>query len=103
MMLELVKNPDFFHEVPDRLIKVAFAAETENLIENARRKPLSHGRLDLICANDVSAADSGFGVDTNRVTLIEPAGEAEELPLLTKYEVGHRILDRVARLLAARD
>jgi phosphopantothenoylcysteine decarboxylase/phosphopantothenate--cysteine ligase len=102
LLLQLVKNEDFFHEVPDRLVKVAFAAETENVVENARRKPLSHGHLDLICANDVSASDSGFGTDTNRVTLIDARGEAEELPLLTKYEVAHRIIDRVLPLLRSR-
>ncbi len=102
LVLELVKNADFFHEVPDRLVKVAFAAETEDVIENARRKPLAHGRLDLICANDVSAADAGFGVDTNRVTIIDAEGGVEELPLMTKYEVAVRILDRVSRLLDRR-
>jgi phosphopantothenoylcysteine decarboxylase/phosphopantothenate--cysteine ligase len=102
LTLELVKNPDFFHEVPDRVLKVAFAAETEDVIANARRKPLSHGHLDLICANDVSAADSGFAVDTNRVTILDAGGGVEELPLLTKYEVAQRILDRVALLLKQR-
>lgn len=102
LSLELVKNPDFFHEVPDRLVKVAFAAETTDVIENARRKPLSHGRLDLICANDVSAADAGFAVDTNRVTIIDAAGGIEELPLMSKLEVSHRILDRVVGLLEKR-
>src|SRR5205823_5035806 len=58
LVLELVQNPSFLREVPDRVVKVAFAAETENLLENARRKPLTHGHLDLICANDVTAPDS---------------------------------------------
>jgi phosphopantothenoylcysteine decarboxylase/phosphopantothenate--cysteine ligase len=102
LTLQLVQNDDFLHEVPDRLVKVAFAAETENVIENARRKPLTHGHIDLICANDVSAPDAGFGVDTNRVTIIDAQGGAEELPLLTKYETAHRILDRVVPLMAAR-
>jgi phosphopantothenoylcysteine decarboxylase/phosphopantothenate--cysteine ligase len=102
LSLELVTNPDFLHEVPERLVKVAFAAETENVIENARRKPLSHGHLDLICANDVSQPDSGFGVDTNRVWIIDSSGSVEELPLLTKYEVSHRILDRLLPLLRER-
>jgi phosphopantothenoylcysteine decarboxylase/phosphopantothenate--cysteine ligase len=102
MSLELVQNADFLHEVSDAVVKVAFAAETENLIENARRKPLTHGHLDLICANDVTASDSGFGTDTNRVTLIDTAGAAEELPLLSKYDVAHRILDRVLPILRDR-
>jgi phosphopantothenoylcysteine decarboxylase/phosphopantothenate--cysteine ligase len=102
LVLELVQNPSFFPEVPDSLVKVAFAAETQDLIENARRKPLSHGRLDLICANDVTAPDAGFGTDTNRVTIIDAAGGVEELPLLSKYDVAWRILDRMLPLLRGR-
>jgi phosphopantothenoylcysteine decarboxylase/phosphopantothenate--cysteine ligase len=83
-------------------VKVGFAAETENVIENAKRKPLRHGHLDLICANDVSQSDSGFGVDTNRVTIIDAAGEAEELPLMTKYDVAQRIFDRLVPVLDRR-
>lgn len=102
LTLQLVQNQSFFPEVPDRLVKVAFAAETEDLIGNARRKPLKHGRLDLICANDVTAADAGFGADTNRVTIIDAEGNLDELPLLSKYEVAWRILDRVRPLLEER-
>jgi phosphopantothenoylcysteine decarboxylase/phosphopantothenate--cysteine ligase len=102
LVLELEENADFFHEVSDRVLKVAFAAETHDVIANARKKPESHGHLDLICANDVSAADAGFAVDTNRVTILDAQGGVEELPLLTKYEVAHRILDRAAVLLARR-
>ena len=102
MVLPLVKNESFFPEVPSSVVKVAFAAETENLIENALRKPLSHGPLDLIVANDVSAADAGFGVDTNRVVIIDAAGGQQELPLLTKYEVAHHILDRLPAIFQQR-
>jgi phosphopantothenoylcysteine decarboxylase/phosphopantothenate--cysteine ligase len=102
MTLDLVKNDDFLHEVSDRLVKVAFAAETTDLIENARRKTESHGPLDLICANDVSASDAGFAVDTNRVTILDAHGGIEELPLMTKYEVADRILDRVVPLIASK-
>jgi phosphopantothenoylcysteine decarboxylase/phosphopantothenate--cysteine ligase len=101
LTLELVKNADFFLEVPDRLVKVGFAAETEDLLDNAAKK-LVEKRLDLICANDVSAEDAGFGVDTNRVTILDREGDREELPLLSKYEVSQRILDRVVRLLSNR-
>ena len=76
---------------------VGFAAETENLLENARSK-LQRKKLDLLVANDVSASDSGFGAETNRVTLLTPDGQAKELPLLSKLEVAERILDRVAVL-----
>jgi phosphopantothenoylcysteine decarboxylase / phosphopantothenate---cysteine ligase len=99
LTLELVQNASFLREVPDSLVKVAFAAETQDLLANAMRKPESHGHLDLICANDVSQPDAGFGVDTNRVTILDYKGGIEELPLMTKYEVAQRILDRVAPLI----
>jgi phosphopantothenoylcysteine decarboxylase / phosphopantothenate---cysteine ligase len=87
-------------ELPGRRIVVGFAAETENLLENARDK-LVRKRLELLVANDVSAGDSGFEVDTNRVTLLTPDGGQESLPLLPKTEVAERILDRVAALWRA--
>ena len=98
LALRLVRNPDFFLEVPDSVIKVGFAAESEELLKNARQK-LTGKRLDLIAANDITATDSGFGVDSNRVTILDSKGGTEEVPLCSKYEVGHRILDRVAALL----
>jgi phosphopantothenoylcysteine decarboxylase/phosphopantothenate--cysteine ligase len=101
LTLELVKNPDFFLEVPDSVVKVGFAAETEDLIGNARRK-LVEKRLDLVCANDVTAPDAGFAVDTNRVTILDREGGREDLPLLSKYETAARILDRLAPLLGSR-
>ena len=52
-----------------------------------------------MAANDISAPDSGFDVDTNRVTLIDRQGNLEEIPLMSKREVADRILDRVANLL----
>jgi phosphopantothenoylcysteine decarboxylase/phosphopantothenate--cysteine ligase len=59
--------------------------------------------VDLLVANDVSEAGSGFGTDTNRVTILSAAGEPDELPLLPKREVADRLLDRVAAALDARD
>jgi phosphopantothenoylcysteine decarboxylase/phosphopantothenate--cysteine ligase len=103
MMLPLVRNDSFFPEVPASVVKVAFAAETEDLIENAMRKPQTHGPLDLIVANDVSASDAGFGVDTNRVVILDAAGGKQELPLLTKYEVAQRVLDRLLPILRERN
>ena len=81
-----------------RLVRVGFAAESENLAANAAAKVRAKG-LDLIAANDITSEGSGFGSDTNRVTLIDRELNVDELPLLTKYEVGNRILDRVALLL----
>lgn len=81
-------------------VVVGFAAETENLLQNAAEK-LGRKRLDMIVANDVSAADSGFEVDTNRVTLLYADGRQEALPLLTKFEVAEQIVQRVAQLWSA--
>jgi phosphopantothenoylcysteine decarboxylase/phosphopantothenate--cysteine ligase len=73
---------------------VGFAAETEQLVEHATAK-MTAKRVDLMVANDVSAADSGFEVDTNRAVLITPAGEKTELPNMTKIELAEAIWDRV--------
>ena len=93
--LKLVKNPDIIGSIKnDNLIKVGFAAESENLIENSKTKVKSKN-LDFIVANDITAKDSGFSVDTNKVTIIHANGNIESLPLMSKYDVGHSILDRV--------
>jgi phosphopantothenoylcysteine decarboxylase/phosphopantothenate--cysteine ligase len=99
LSLSLVRTPDILAEIGRRagLVKVGFAAESEDLLTNARRK-LDEKRLDLIVANNVTAEGSGFGSDTNRVTLVDGEGE-EELPLMSKYEVACRVLDRVAAAL----
>ena len=97
--LELTKNPDILAQAQaDHLVKVGFAAESGDLLANAQAKLVSKG-LDLIAANDITEEDSGFAADTNRVMLLDREGVVEELPLLTKYEVGHRILDRVVPLM----
>ena len=100
LSLRLVKNADFFVEVPAGVLRVGFAAESENLLDNARAKLESKG-LALIAANDITQEDSGFNVDTNRVVIIGRDGREDALPLLSKYEVGHRLLDRVMEALAS--
>jgi phosphopantothenoylcysteine decarboxylase/phosphopantothenate--cysteine ligase len=95
--IELVRNPDILAEAGCRKgsrILVGFAAETEELIQNAREK-LEKKHLDLIVANDIRI---GFGGETNRVTILDRKGGVEELPELAKREVAHRILDRVVAL-----
>jgi len=79
---------------PKGLIKVGFAAETEQVLAYARDKRADKD-LDLIVANDVTAPDAGFAGDTNRVTLIGRDGAEEALDLLPKAVVASRILDRV--------
>ncbi|MCE2462411.1 MAG: bifunctional phosphopantothenoylcysteine decarboxylase/phosphopantothenate--cysteine ligase CoaBC [Dehalococcoidia bacterium] len=94
----LGKTPDILEESRGRFIKVGFAAESEDLLENARGKVLRKS-LDLIVANDITAEGSGFGTDTNKVVLVDRDGGVEDLPLMSKHEVAHRILDRVRQLL----
>lgn len=108
LTLQLVRNPDILAEVAGQKeatgcprVVVGFAAETADLLENARAK-LEKKRLDLIVANDVSAADSGFAVDTNRVTLLGADGGVEALPLLSKAEVADLVMDKVVELLRKR-
>lgn len=100
--IDLIRNPDIIATVQgERLIKVAFAAETQDLVDNAQKK-LVEKNAHLIVANDVSATDAGFAVDTNRITILDRDGNQDELPLMSKYDCGVRILDRVQELLAAR-
>ena len=98
LTLELVRTPDILTEVKGDFIKVGFAAESEDIIANARKK-LQKKQLDLIVANDITDKESGFGADTNKVTLISRDGKVESLPLMSKREVADRILDKVVGLL----
>lgn len=99
LTLRLVRTPDILAELSTtpRLVKVGFAAESHDLLANARLK-LKRKGLDLIAANDITAEGSGFGADTNKVTILDGEGE-EDLPLMSKYEVAWHILDRVSKLL----
>jgi phosphopantothenoylcysteine decarboxylase/phosphopantothenate--cysteine ligase len=96
--LRLEKNPDILAELGrmkgERFL-VGFAAETADLLENARKK-LEEKNLDLIVANDVTQTGAGFDVDTNIVRLLFRDGTLEDLPQLSKDEVAHRLLDRIA-------
>lgn len=82
-------------------VVVGFAAETENLMENAQAKVRAKA-LDLIVANDITMSDAGFAVDTNRVTFIGADGQAEALPLLSKTEVAARVVEHVIARLSAK-
>lgn len=119
LTLQLVPNPDLLAELGRRVrgldeagraagrplaprpFLVGFAAETGSL-ERAAEK-LARKGVDLLVANDVAEPGSGFGTLTNRVTIFDPDGTAEALPLLTKREVADRVLDRVVAALDARD
>ena len=77
-------------------ILVGFAAETENLLDNSRKK-LKEKNLDLVVANDVTASQAGFGEDTNVAWLVDRE-RVEELPLMSKFELANRILDRIKEI-----
>jgi phosphopantothenoylcysteine decarboxylase/phosphopantothenate--cysteine ligase len=102
--LELEKTEDILREVGKRKGKrvlIGFAAETEDLIANARKK-LMEKNLDLIVVNDVTKPGAGFGLDTNQVKILYPSGEVKDLPLMSKEEVSQHILNDVVRLLKQR-
>ena len=99
--MELIRTPDILAEVKGNFLKVGFAAESEDVVANAKQK-LEKKQLDIIVANDITDASSGFGVDTNKVTLISRDGKIENLPLLTKREVADKILDKVVGLIKQR-
>jgi phosphopantothenoylcysteine decarboxylase/phosphopantothenate--cysteine ligase len=98
LKLELVRTPDILAEVRGNFIRVGFAAESNDIIANAKKK-LAGKKLDMIVANDITAADSGFGVDTNKVIIIDKKGKVDKLPLMSKREVAEKILDGVVGLL----
>ena len=82
-------------------VMVGFALETNDVLNGGRAK-LAAKDLDLIVVNDAREAGAGFGVDTNRVTLIGRDGSEEALPLMSKGDVADAILDRVERMLSGR-
>ncbi len=118
--LHLVRNPDILGELAEtldqleggqkgqttgngkrrkRLVRVGFAAETNELVSYARTK-LAAKHLDLLVANDVSRADSGFGTETNKVFIFHATGEMEDLPVMPKSGVAIAIWDKIVPLLS---
>jgi len=110
--LRLVRNPDILEELADsvykntgnersgrRLVRVGFAAETSDLVQNAHAKLIGK-RLDLLVANDVSRSDSGFGTETNKVHIFHANGTVEDLPVMPKIGVAAAIWDRIVSLLS---
>lgn len=116
--LHLVRNPDILgelaeslddsqgqttgnHEPGKRLVRVGFAAETHDLVTYAQTKLVTK-HLDLLIANDVGRADSGFGTDTNKVFIFHATGEMEDLPVMPKAGVAEAIWDRIVSILGTR-
>jgi phosphopantothenoylcysteine decarboxylase/phosphopantothenate--cysteine ligase len=109
--LQLVRNPDILEELAHSvdaatgnggsgrsLVRVGFAAETNDLIAYAREKLVAK-HLDLLVANDVSRSDSGFGTETNKVNIFHANGAVEDLPVMPKTGVAAAIWDRIVSLL----
>jgi phosphopantothenoylcysteine decarboxylase/phosphopantothenate--cysteine ligase len=104
LSIPLQRNPDILAELGQRKgtqVLVGFAAETEDLLANARQKVQSK-RLDFIVVNDVSDPSIGFASDENRVHILDAAGHIEELPTMRKERLAEHILDRVQPMLAQR-
>jgi phosphopantothenoylcysteine decarboxylase / phosphopantothenate---cysteine ligase len=101
LTLKLVQNPDILKELgkrkQDKVIMVGFAAETEQVLENARKK-MTAKNLDLIVANDVTMEGAGFAADTNIVSIIDKQGRVVTLPKMSKDEVAQAIMDCVVEL-----
>jgi phosphopantothenoylcysteine decarboxylase / phosphopantothenate---cysteine ligase len=100
IQISLKPNPDILRELgimKKQQVLIGFAAETDDLIANARRK-LREKNLDLIVANDVTQEGSGFDVDTNTVTIVDRRGEAHPLRQMSKRELAHRIYDLLPSL-----
>jgi phosphopantothenoylcysteine decarboxylase/phosphopantothenate--cysteine ligase len=99
--VELVRNPDILAELGQRKGKrvlVGFAAETEELLANAQKK-VQAKHLDMIVANEVGHAESGFQSDANKVLILHDNGRIEDLPLMSKRQLAHEILARVVERL----
>jgi phosphopantothenoylcysteine decarboxylase/phosphopantothenate--cysteine ligase len=99
--LELEKTKDILKEIGEKKgdrILVGFAAETDDLVVNARKKMIEK-KLDFIVVNDVTKPGAGFGLDTNQVKILYPSGEVKDLPLMSKEEVSQIILDDVIKIL----
>lgn len=106
LTLPLARNPDILMAVKAQrektgypMIVVGFAAESENLVENASGK-LQAKELDLLVANDISASDAGFAVDANRVVVLDMDGGVHQIDLTSKSAIGAYIIERVGGLLA---
>ena len=100
LVLEFEKNPDIAEAVGkvkgDRIL-VIFCAETDDLVENAKKK-LAKKNADIVVANDVTKEGAGFNVDTNIATLITKGGETIEYELMLKSELAEKIIDQVVKL-----
>jgi phosphopantothenoylcysteine decarboxylase/phosphopantothenate--cysteine ligase len=97
MTLKLIRNPDILKEIGKKkgdAFVVGFAAETENILANGKKK-ITAKNLDMIVANDLTREGAGFNTETNIVHLLYRDGREEKVPLMSKYDLAHLILDRI--------
>ena len=102
LSIELKRTKDILLEIgksKNGCFLVGFAAETENALENAKSK-LKNKNADLIIANNILQKGSGFGTDTNQVQIVDKEGLVNKLPIMSKEEVGHKILDTIQNLIS---
>jgi phosphopantothenoylcysteine decarboxylase/phosphopantothenate--cysteine ligase len=95
--VQLVKNVDILKElgrIKEDKILAGFAAETDNLLENAAKK-IKEKNLDIIVANDVTMEGAGFGTDTNIIKILRKDGTVTDFPLMSKLSAAHCILDEI--------
>ena len=107
LTINLERTPDILNEVSkarqNGLLVIGFAAETDELLKHSREK-LEGKHLDAIIANDITQAGAGFDTPTNIITILTRASQTPiELPLMSKLDASHRILDEVARLRSTHD
>ncbi|MEK7275022.1 MAG: phosphopantothenoylcysteine decarboxylase, partial [Candidatus Desantisbacteria bacterium] len=97
IVLQMQQTPDILKEAASKKrgrVVVGFAAESQNMIENAVKK-LREKNLDFIVANDITRKDIGFGSDYNEVTIIDKHGQQERIPLLSKDRIAECIMKRI--------
>ena len=99
--IDLIENPDLLQSLPGDFLRIGFAAETNDHLENARAK-LHAKELDALVVNDVARSDRGFAAETNAVTIIRPDQPDREIPLSSKAEVASAVLDVVVELIGGR-
>ncbi len=95
--ITLVKTPDILSQIgsqPNKLLLVGFAAETDNLIENAIQKCVSKN-CDFICVNDIGQTNCGFNTETNQITLVNKNGVVKQLEHMSKFDTANKILDQI--------
>ena len=99
--IDLIENPDLLQSLQGDFLRIGFAAETNDHLDNARSK-LRAKALDALVVNDVAGADRGFAADTNAVTILRPDRPDLEIPLTSKAEVAAAVLDMVVELIGGR-